>query len=87
MKHYASCHPLSRVYVTYDSFGEKVPLNWEEVATAMNERIDRIVEDAHITEEGDYPDYEQLLSITRQAETLWRNMLDGQLPDIVPVYQ
>ncbi len=86
MKRYASCHPLSKVYITIDSFSNVVPDNWETIAAGLNERIDKIIADEHITEECDYPDYMQLMSITNQVDELWQKMLDGSLPDLRPVY-
>lgn len=87
MKNYGSNHPLSRLFVTADSFGERLPDNWEAIASAINNRIDAVIAAENITEEGNYPDYLQLQSITQQADEIWRAAQEGSLPDVPnPVY-
>jgi len=87
MKNYGANHPLSRIYITIDSFGKNVPNNWPDIARAMNDRIDKIIAAENIAEDGDYPDYVQLLSISKKTDELWKGMLEGKLPDVpYPVY-
>ena len=87
MKNYGSNHPFSRIYITIDSFGTNVPNNWPDIARAMNGRIDKIIAAENITEDGEYPDYDQLLSISKKTDELWKAMLDGTLSDVPhPVY-
>lgn len=86
MKRYPACHPLSKVYVNIDSFGDRVPKNYAYICNAFNERIDKIIKNEHITADGDYPDYQQLMSITRQADELWSAMMEGNIQDIRPIY-
>lgn len=87
MKNYGANHPFSRIYITIDSFGKNVPNNWATIACAMNDRIDKIIAAENIAEDGEYPDYDQLLSISKKTDELWKAMLDGTLPDVPrPVY-
>lgn len=82
MKNYGANHPLSKIYVTEETFGARLPENWQAIAAALNSRIDKIIAAENITEEGDYPDYIQLQSISKQTDDLWQSMLDGSLPDV-----
>lgn len=87
MRNYGSNHPLSCLFVTADSFGERLPDNWEAIASVINSRIDAIIAAENITEEGDYPDYLTLQSITQQADEIWRAAQEGSLPGVPrPVY-
>jgi len=71
----------SKLLIKEDTFGPECPMNWEEIANALNEIIEQRIADAGVDASparqiGMTDDAEEI------AQSVWEEYCDGNLPDV-----